>query len=394
MFECREDVLRWARSVAHENGFVAVILRSDTNTGSRGRTTFVLIGCERSGEYRCRKKEFIRRDTGTRKCGCPFKLRCKPVVGGEGWMVKLICGVHNHELAKSLVGHPYAGRLTKAEKTLIADMTKSMVKPRNILLTLKEHNANSCTTIKQIYNARSAFRSSIRGSDLEMQHLMKLLERDQYIHWHRLKDEVVVRDLFWCHPDAVKLCNACHLVFFIDSTYKTNRYRLPLLDFVGVTPTAMTFSAGFAYLEAERVNNIVWALERFRGLFLRHDRLPLVIVTDRDLALMNAVKTVFPESTNLLCRFHIDKNVKAKCKSLIGEKNAWDYVMDSWGTLVDCPSEYEFHESHQKFQVACSPWPMFVDYVNDTWIIPHKEKFITAWTNKVMHLGNTTTNRY
>ncbi|KAH1253677.1 hypothetical protein GmHk_04G010278 [Glycine max] len=178
VFECREDVLWWARSVAHENGFVAVILRSDTNTGSRGRTTFVLIDCERSGEYRCRKKEFIRRDTGTRKCGCPFKLRCKPVVGGEGWMVKLICGVHNNELAKSLVGHPYVGQLTKAEKTLIVDMTKSMVKPRNILLTMKEHNANSCTTIKEIYNARSAFRSSIRGSDLEMQHLMKLLEHD------------------------------------------------------------------------------------------------------------------------------------------------------------------------------------------------------------------------
>ncbi|KAL5194743.1 putative protein FAR1-RELATED SEQUENCE 10 [Glycine soja] len=393
VFATRDDVLQWARTVAHENGFVAVIMRSDTETGSRGRSSFVLIGCERSGTYKCRNKEFVRKDTGSRKCGCPFRLRGKPVRGGEGWMVKLICGIHNHELAKSLVGHPYAGRLTKEEKKIIADMTKSMVKPKNILLTLKEHNADSYTTIKQIYNARSAYRSSIRGADTEMQHLMKLLERDQYIHWHRLKDEVVVRDLFWCHPDAVKLCNACHLVFFIDSTYKTNRYRLPLLDFVGVTPTAMTFSAGFAYLEAERVNNIVWALERFRGLFLRHDRLPLVIVTDRDLALMNAVKTVFPESTNLLCRFHIDKNVKAKCKSLIGEKNAWDYVMDNWGTLVDCPSEYQFHESYQKFQVACSPWPMFVDYVNDTWIIPHKEKFITAWTNKVMHLGNTTTNR-
>jgi len=45
-------------------------------------------------------------------------------------------------------------------------------------------------------------------------------------------------------------------------------------------------------------------------------------VTDRDLALMNAVKTVFCECTNLLCRFHIDKNVKANCKSLIGQKNA------------------------------------------------------------------------
>ena len=160
--------MRWARSVAHENGFVAVIVRSDTNTGSRGRTLFVLIGCERSGEYRCKKKEFVRRDIGIRKCGCPFKLLGKPVVGGQGWIVKLMCGIHNHELIKSLVGHPYVGRLSKAEKTLIADMTKSMVKPRNILLTLKKHNVNSCTNIKQIYNARSAYRSSIRGSDTKM----------------------------------------------------------------------------------------------------------------------------------------------------------------------------------------------------------------------------------
>jgi len=47
---------------------------------------------------------------------------------------------------------------------------------------------------------------------------------------------------------------------FIDSTYKTNRYRLSLLDFVGVTPMEMTFSTGFAYLEGECVN-VVWALE-------------------------------------------------------------------------------------------------------------------------------------
>ncbi|KAH1194222.1 hypothetical protein GmHk_19G055070 [Glycine max] len=218
VFDSREDVLRWARSVAHENGFVAVIIRSDTNTDIRGRTLFVIIGYERSGKYRCRKKEFVRRNTGTRKCGCPFKFRGKPVVGRQGWMVKLIYGIHNHELAKSLVGHPYVERLTKAEKTLIANMTKSMVKPRNILLTLKGYNANSCTTIKQIYNARSAYHSFIRGSDTEMQHLMKLLERDQYIRWNRLKDEDVVHDISWCHPDAMKLVNACNLVFLIDNT--------------------------------------------------------------------------------------------------------------------------------------------------------------------------------
>jgi len=73
-------------------------------------------------------------------------------------MMKLICGIHNHEMAKSFVGHPYAGRLTKDKKIVVDDMTKSMVKPRKILLTLKEHNEKNYTTIKQIYNVRHACR--------------------------------------------------------------------------------------------------------------------------------------------------------------------------------------------------------------------------------------------
>ncbi|KAH1224997.1 hypothetical protein GmHk_11G031990 [Glycine max] len=181
----------------------------------------------------------------------------------------------------------------------------------------------------------------------------------------RLKNQDVIRDIFWCHPDAVKLCNAW-----------------------------MIFSASFAYLEGECVNNVVWDLERFQGLFLIPDALPRVIVTNRDLTFINIVKIVFLECTNLLYRFHIDKNVKTKCKSLVGQKNAWDYVMEAWGSLVDCPSKEDFNECFKKFEIACSPRPMFVDYVNQTWIIPHKERFVKAWTNKVMHLGNTTTNRY
>ena len=55
----------------------------------------------------------------------------------------------------------------------------------------------------------------------------------------------------------------------------------------------------------------------------------MVIVIDKDLSLMNAVKTIFPDAMNLLCRFHIDKNVKAKCKTLVAQKNAWDYVMEA-----------------------------------------------------------------
>ena len=62
--------------------------------------------------------------------------------------------------------------------------------------------------------------------------------------------------------------------------------------------------------------------------------------------------------------------------------------------MVDYPCESSFDEYLKIFEMACSLWPMFVDYVCQTWVILHKEKFVKAWTNKVMHLGNKTTNRY
>ena len=84
MFATHEDVLQWVRTIAHDIGFVAVIMRSDTSTGKRGRTSFALIGCERSEKYRAYKKDLVRMITNSIKCGCPFKLRAKPVLGGEG----------------------------------------------------------------------------------------------------------------------------------------------------------------------------------------------------------------------------------------------------------------------------------------------------------------------
>ncbi|KAL5136318.1 hypothetical protein HKD37_10G026901 [Glycine soja] len=202
VFVTRDDVLHWVHSIVYDIRFVGVIMRSNTYTEKRGKTSYVLIGYERSGKYRTYKTNLVQTVTGSRKYECPFKLRAKPVLGVEGWMVKLIYESHNHALAKSFVGHPYVGRLTKDEKIIIGDMTKAIVKPKNILLILKEHNVTSCTTMKQVYNARYTYRSSIRDNNSEMQQLLKLLERNQ------LKDEDVVRDIFWSHSDAMKLTNA------------------------------------------------------------------------------------------------------------------------------------------------------------------------------------------
>ncbi|KAJ1393023.1 OTU domain [Sesbania bispinosa] len=358
IFESRDELLNWVRGIAMDHGFVVVIMRSDS--GGIDRKIKLILGCERSGKYRPYKSELVRNVTGSRKCECPFRLRGRPLANGVGWKLNVVCGVHNHEVAESLEGHPYAGRLTVEEKSLLEDMTKNMVKPQSILLTLKDHNVHNVTTIKQIYNARTAFRKSERGPRTELQHLMNLMEHDNYLYWHRRAETSdVVRDIMWAHPDAVKLLNLFHIVLIIDTTYKTNKYRLPLLEIAVVTSIELTFSVAFAYLE--------------------------------HFGLMNAIQSVFPSSYNLLCQFHIAKNVKVKCKQLVAPSTLHQPVMDAWMSVIQSPTEVDFDDRFAQFEELCPP--TFFDYVNKTWITPHKEKFVAAWIDRVMHLGNTTTNR-
>jgi len=66
----------------------------------------------------------------------------------------------------------------------------------------------------------------------------------------------------------------------MDSTYKTNKYKLPLLKVVVVTSIGLTFFVAFILVEAKHETNFVWALERLKGLFMRVDAYPKVMVSD------------------------------------------------------------------------------------------------------------------
>jgi len=103
----------------------------------------------------------------------------------------------------------------------------------------------------------------------------------------------------------------------MDTTFKTNKYQLPLLEIIGLTCTCLSLSTGFVFLSNEKEKNFIWPLQKLRGSLLTSHVGPEIIVYDRDLALTNAINIVFPKATNLLCQFHINKNVKAKCKMLV-----------------------------------------------------------------------------
>ena len=71
---------------------------------------------------------------------------------------------------------------------------------------------------------------------------------------------------------------------------------------MGSTGLNTSFFIGFAFLSGEMDEDYIWALNALKDI-IRAENIsnPGVIVTDRELALMNAITSIFSESKHLLC---------------------------------------------------------------------------------------------
>nr|KAJ0199985.1 hypothetical protein LSAT_V11C600311610 [Lactuca sativa] len=98
----------------------------------------------------------------------------------------------------------------------------------------------------------------------------------------------------------------------------------------------------------EDEDSYIWALSAFQKILENCD--PSVIVTDRKLALMNAIKTVFPNTRNLLCIWHIEKNVLANCTKHFEHGDEFNNLMSSWTNVAYSITPTIFENNWAEFE--------------------------------------------
>ncbi|XP_074293835.1 uncharacterized protein LOC141621006 [Silene latifolia] len=122
----------------------------------------------------------------------------------------------------------------------------------------------------------------------------------------------------------------------IDSTYKTNEYRLPLVEMVGVTPVGKSFVIAYALVTHESEEKYLWVLRKLKALL-------------NDAVQPNVIVPIAREA-----------------------------------------------ETEEKFNVAwgklAREWAGVAAYIERQWF-PHLEKWVKYRTNKISHFGNTSTSR-
>jgi hypothetical protein len=109
--------------------------------------------------------------------------------------------------------------------------------------------------------------------------------------------------LFFLYPKARKLWKRNPDVLFLDSTYKTNQFGMPLLNIRGVTDNDMTIQIAICFLYQETEPAYNWALDQLRHVLNKGGiEEPRTIISDREKALINAVSKSFPSTKHTLCQ--------------------------------------------------------------------------------------------
>ncbi|KAI5666575.1 hypothetical protein M9H77_16428 [Catharanthus roseus] len=119
------ELVDWAKETAMKANTYLII-----NQYLRSRTSdcrpYVTLACERGGAVKKNTTPIVDDEEeevpikkwgpyGTRKCGCPFKLKGDQMATSEKWQLFVHDGRHNHKIVVYNHGHAQAARLTEEQ---------------------------------------------------------------------------------------------------------------------------------------------------------------------------------------------------------------------------------------------------------------------------------------
>ena len=170
------------------------------------------------------------------------------------------------------------------------------------------------------------------------------------------------------------------------------RYNWPLLEIIGFTSTLLNFSIAFVLMMGESTQHYDWALDKLQHMLCGVK--PTSIVTDRELGLINALKVRFPDSTHLLCKVHVLRDIKAYAWKKTHSTEKQDKFHEQCNALFYSKSEKSFERRRQRMHEEWGQQGGLMSYLEATWLRPYRRALVRAWTNSVLHFGTTSTNRY
>jgi hypothetical protein len=300
-----------SHGIQHGYGFV---LKRSTPFYSDNKTRYY-YHCDRFKKYQSTATTL---NTSTRSTGCPFKLIIFKI-NDDQWKLEVREKHHNHAPSLNPTAHNVYRRRTQAQKDTIEAMTHAGVRPMQIMAAIQKEDPDTLVSATDIRSERKAIREKHLNGRSPIETLLDDLSTPDWVFALKRDSDNHVQGLFFAHQKQIELLLANPDILLMDCTYRTNKYRLPLLHILGCTNLQTFFSAGFCFLRNETEADYHWAILNF--ILKTGAPQPHVFISDQEEALKLAAISLFPGVPQLLCVWHINKNVQTKAQQTWRDAN-------------------------------------------------------------------------
>ncbi|CAG8833035.1 40353_t:CDS:2, partial [Gigaspora margarita] len=414
-FESLEAFENAAKSAAKAHGFA--FSRKDSNlVGHKTKSPFVVLQCTKSGEWRNNweiTEENRKRKKNTKRDRCPVYIRAvvkyySTVNSGDEpkWVVTKVVLKHNHPMLEvdEIATYPQYRVMSVSQKNLIRQLHDSNAPTRVITIAVNKIDNGGIIHPKDVVNERARIRLALNEGSNEnsTQKLLKLLEERNYIVVPLKTTKGYLTHLFFSHVEAIKCVARCPEVLIVDSTYKTNVYKYPLVSAVGVNNISnekgalASYQIAMAWMEDESEASYIWFLQTLRTrIYEFYGCIPEVFMSDRDQALRNAASKVFPESNKMLCVWHIlEQNLKTNCRKFFKEDDDYQVFKKEVEALRLTLYEENIPELLNAVKKAAEKShtsEKVMAYINT--LMKESNTWISVYTKQFCHMGISTTGR-
>ncbi|KAK1411987.1 hypothetical protein QVD17_32892 [Tagetes erecta] len=227
------------------------------------------------------------------KIGCKASMHVKRKPNGK-WYIHSFVKEHNHELL------PSQSHFFRSHRNSDPLKNDAKVRRKTILATMsKQYGVYQSTGLENYIRNHSD-----RGRNLTLEEgdaliLLELFvtmqeENPDFFYSVDLNEEHQLRNVFWVDAKGIEDYKNFNDVVSFDTVYFTNKYKIPLVLFIGVNQHCQPTLLGCALIADETLFTFVWLLQTW--FLAMGSRAPNVILSDQSNSIEAAIAAVFPDT--------------------------------------------------------------------------------------------------
>ncbi|KAK2359019.1 protein FAR1-RELATED SEQUENCE [Trifolium repens] len=354
--------------------------------------------CHRAGIVKQRKVNDVesQRKRKSSRCNCSAKMLVinRTIGFEEKWVVNYFNNHHNHELLddKEVQFLPAYRNISIVDQNRIHLLSKAGCPVSLIMRVLElEKGINTGNLPFLEKDIRNFIQShSGIGQENDASNVLKLCKSlkdmdDTFKYDFTIDENNKLEHIIWVFGDSIRAYEAFGDVVVFDTTYRINRYDMPLGIWVGVDNHGNSIFFGCVLLRDEKIPSFTWALKSF--LAFVKGKYPQTILTDQDLALKEAIALELPNTKHAFCIWHIVAKLSSWFSFPLGSRyNDFKHEFHRVYHL-ECADAFE-----QEWKLMVAQFGLSMDRHIDL-LYSHRQFWALAYLKDYFFAGMTTTGR-